>query len=100
MRLDNDPSMHVIGEASLQNVKLSTWKHVHEKRNVVYILPRPVVGVSSSEKKHAVRGELADPVWEKKGKCAEKYNNKYEMFSSKTLLSALLALAGLPTQVR
>lgn len=59
------------GEAYLQNVKLSTWKHVHEKRNVVYILPRPVVGVSSSEKKHTVRGELADPVWEKKGKCAK-----------------------------
>lgn len=51
------------------------------------------------EEAHSERGIGWSSVGEK-GKMCKKYNNKYEMFSSKTLLSALLALAGLPTQVR
>lgn len=85
-------------EAHLRQVKWSSWlKSMCIRREM--FTPSPGQQWELAATRTTVWGELAVPMWEKKGKCAEKYNNKCEMSSSKSLSCVLLALAGLPIHV-
>lgn len=102
VRLDNDPSMHaIISWWSFSPKREAKHMEACAREEKCCLHPPQASGGSKQQREeaHSERGIGWSSVGEK-GKMCKKYNNKYEMFSSKTLLSALLALAGLPTQVR
>lgn len=86
-------------EAPLRQVNWSSWHKSMRIRGEMLFTPSPGQQWELAATRTAAWGELAAPMWEKKGKSAEKYNSKCEMSSSKSLSCVLLALAGLPTQV-
>lgn len=83
------PNLHachfLILEAPLRQVKQSGWlKSMCISREMLFT-PSPGQQWELAAKRITVRGELAVPMWEKKAKCVEEYNNTCETSSSKAL---------------